>query len=220
MLTGTFTSIYQERKFAEQLRCQEKTEEKLHQFNNYNNSLRQVKVLETQQRNYSKEKPYQCEECGKRFTHASNLKRHKRTHTGERPYQCEQCGKRFSCASTLKRHKRTHTGEKPYQCVQCGKRYPFASTFNRHKRMHTVGNSNTFVQHGKRFTLASFKCNQSLHTDDKIYTCIAVVELKKLDITTPIHCGNILEPTRIVVKKELDEMYSGELSTNDCRGLL
>uniref|UniRef100_A0AAY4BVN5 C2H2-type domain-containing protein n=1 Tax=Denticeps clupeoides TaxID=299321 RepID=A0AAY4BVN5_9TELE len=166
----------QESKFAVQ-RCEEEADENVHQFNKYDNSLRQAKILETGQRNYFKEKPYQCEECGKSFaqkpyqcvqcgksfTQAGTLKLHERRHTGEKPYQCVQCGKSFTQAGTLKMHERTHTGEKPYQCVQCGKNFAEAGTLKRHKRTHTGEKPYQCCE--RSFTQAPLKCNQHLHTD-------------------------------------------------------
>uniref|UniRef100_A0AAY4AD82 C2H2-type domain-containing protein n=1 Tax=Denticeps clupeoides TaxID=299321 RepID=A0AAY4AD82_9TELE len=158
-----------ESNFTDQ-RYKEESEEKLHQFNKYDDSL---KIPEILQRNNSKEKSCQLEECGKSFTQASDFKTHKRTHTGEKPYQCVQCGKCFTRPSHLKTHKRTHTGEKPYQCVQCGKSFTQASNLKIHKITHTGETPYQCVQCGMSCLHAShLKIHKRTHTGEKPYQCV------------------------------------------------
>ena len=64
-------------------------------------------TLQKHMRIHTKEKPYECDVCEKRFTQSGNLKRHMVIHTNERPYECHVCEKRYRQLSGLKYHMRT-----------------------------------------------------------------------------------------------------------------
>ena len=81
---------------------------------NYSNKIKHEGI-------HTKEKPYQCSYCNKRFSRVSNKTRHERTHTKEKPYPCSYCDKSFSRVSHKTDHERTHTKEKPYPCSYCDK---------------------------------------------------------------------------------------------------
>ncbi len=63
---------------------------------------------------------YRCSFCKKSFKWQSHCKSHERTHTKEKPFECEICGKCFARSDGLQCHKLTHitprylprTGEK------------------------------------------------------------------------------------------------------------
>ncbi|XP_074509380.1 uncharacterized protein LOC141778812 [Sebastes fasciatus] len=82
----------------------------------------------------SREKPYCCSVCEKRFSNCSHLAAHIRTHTGERPYRCEICRKTFITTSALNRHQTIHTEGKHFVCNYCGKSFKWMESLGRHMR--------------------------------------------------------------------------------------
>ncbi|XP_053433223.1 zinc finger and SCAN domain-containing protein 20 isoform X2 [Nycticebus coucang] len=120
----------------------------------------------------SREKLYECSECGRRFSKSSALISHQRIHTGEKPYECAECGKSFSKGSTLANHQRTHTGEKPYKCVDCGKCFSERSKLITHQRVHTGEKPYKCLECGKFFRdRSNLITHQRIHTGEKPYKC-------------------------------------------------
>uniref|UniRef100_A0A8D0GLH9 C2H2-type domain-containing protein n=1 Tax=Sphenodon punctatus TaxID=8508 RepID=A0A8D0GLH9_SPHPU len=96
-------------------------------------------------------KPYQCEECGKRFRLILLLQIHQRVHALEKHFPCTACKKRFPTAERLETHWRIHTGEKPHQCAECGRRFMWKRHLSIHARGHMKGR--TGQEHGEKFHL-------------------------------------------------------------------
>ena len=86
---------------------------------------------------HTREKPYQCSHCERKFSQHGQLVIHIRTHTGEKPYACTQCNKAFTCSKVLKIHSRTHTGERPFECQYCKKKFAAYANLVVHRRIHT-----------------------------------------------------------------------------------
>ncbi|KAF8569195.1 hypothetical protein P879_08694 [Paragonimus westermani] len=75
-----------------------------------------------------------CRFCEKAYTSRSSIRLHEATHT--LPFQCGDCGKRFSRPWLRDIHHRTHTGEKPYTCEICQRRFADRSNMRAHQRVH------------------------------------------------------------------------------------
>ena len=113
-------------------------------------------------------KEYECDVGGKRFTRSNNLVVHQGTHTGEKPFQCDVCPKRFFVKSGLAVHKRTHTGEKPFQCDVCQKRFSVKTNLAQHNGEKPYECDVC----KKRFTQAShLAVHKGTHTGAKPYEC-------------------------------------------------
>nr|XP_022328477.1 zinc finger protein 721-like isoform X3 [Crassostrea virginica] len=104
---------------------------------------------------HSKEKPYNCEACGKSFRSKTWFLRHKQTFMdrnqktdqdkdrrliknskkrSKRRHICKTCGKRFVEKDRLEAHISWHLKERPYSCEGCGKSFTEKSNMSRHKR--------------------------------------------------------------------------------------
>lgn len=91
--------------------------EKSDQLSLFDKDLYRNQDLASQQRVQTKEKPYRCASCGKRFRCRSNLIWHESTHSRQKRHSCSQCGMCFALVAHLKRHYRIHAGETPREPV-------------------------------------------------------------------------------------------------------
>lgn len=76
---------------------------------------------------------FECPVCGVYFT---NLKNHLKVHTKERPFQCDICEKKFTQKINLTVHYRSHTGERPYKCKKCDKAFTQKGNLDTHVNKH------------------------------------------------------------------------------------
>uniref|UniRef100_A0A8D1TAA1 Zinc finger protein 677-like n=2 Tax=Sus scrofa TaxID=9823 RepID=A0A8D1TAA1_PIG len=128
--------------------------------------------LTNHKRIHSGQRPYRCDDCGKAFNQYSHLTTHQRVHTGEKSYKCDVCGKVFSRNSHLANHQRMHTGEKPYKCDECGRAFSQFSHLSRHQKMHAGEKPHECNACGKHFTQRSnLIAHQRIHTGEKPYQC-------------------------------------------------
>ncbi|XP_015597658.1 zinc finger protein 595 [Cephus cinctus] len=147
-----------------------------------------------------KEKPYQCQHCGRRFTRPHEKVKHERIHTGEKPHACEVCGKTFRVSYCLTLHMRTHTGVRPYACQHCGKRFKASSVYNHHLLTHGEERAYTCPYCPKTFKtrvqLAGhknshtkpFRCTECSRPFASLYAARAHIQTHKKDNNLKFSC--------------------------------
>ncbi len=124
------------------------------------------------------ERPYGCEECGRRFTEVFHLKEHMESHK-KRQFQCAECGASFSTKRYLEKHlklghvsKQRKPNRKPWtvECQLCSKVFTKASIDTHVAIKHSGKTPHVCLICGKAYaTEAALAKHQDIHT--KNYQC-------------------------------------------------
>ncbi|XP_023364239.1 zinc finger protein 275 [Otolemur garnettii] len=121
---------------------------------------------------HSREKPFDCEECGRSFKVNTHLFRHQKIHNAEKLFACKTCSRDFLDRQELLKHQRVHTGHLPFDCDDCGKSFRGVNGLAEHQRIHSGAKPYGCPHCGKLFRRSSeLTKHRRIHTGEKPYAC-------------------------------------------------
>src|SRR5271156_1131485 len=124
---------------------------------------------------HTKEKPFPCGICQKRFRASSSVSVHlSAVHGGrEKEFKCTQCGSEFISVWRLKGHLTVHTSERPHKCGFCEKSYKSSRTKRKHQEDRSALNLEGMFDCGKSFNSRNKlqKHIHTVHTREKPFRC-------------------------------------------------
>jgi Zinc-finger associated domain (zf-AD)/Zinc finger, C2H2 type len=83
---------------------------------------------------HTKERPFECSLCDRKFAVKRALTLHVREHKQDWSHVCNYCGKGFLIKEYCEIHiRRYHTNEKPFECDRCDAKYPSKLQLSEHK---------------------------------------------------------------------------------------
>ena len=76
----------------------------------------------------------ECSICKKQFKNRNRLEQHRVTHTKEKPYECPECGKKFGTPGILYNHGFVHNP--PHHCELCANKFAQKSGLQSHMKKY------------------------------------------------------------------------------------
>ncbi|XP_045121768.1 zinc finger protein 184-like isoform X2 [Portunus trituberculatus] len=135
-----------------------------------------IKNLEIHMNLHTREKKYECRECGAVYHNKASFHFHvKRVHMGEevRKHMCDTCEKGFLTPADLRIHmSRVHLGERNYWCAICKKGYKSKVSLTYHQRLHTGERPHLCTLCGRSFRVPSYLKRHVEHDHRAQYTGI------------------------------------------------
>ncbi|XP_064643066.1 uncharacterized protein LOC135497234 [Lineus longissimus] len=115
--------------------------QKVYQCNICKKCLSQKGDLKRHLKIHLGQKDFICLFCSRGFIKNSDLQRHIRTrHTREKPYECSQCLRKYARTDQLLDHMRMHLGDKRFECEMCHEKFLRRYELQKHVREHYQSN--------------------------------------------------------------------------------